>query len=136
MPPAAPAVLQLGQRLVELCRARRWRDAIETLYADDARHVEAYPMGDMPRENGPKAKLLEMNDWWEANHVVHGAELQGPYPHGDDRFAVRMAIDVTPKTGPMNGRRHTMDEVCLYTVADGRITRAEFFWDPTGYDNA
>ncbi|MEM8782253.1 MAG: SnoaL-like domain-containing protein [Planctomycetota bacterium] len=122
--------LEVGRRLYEFCSQGQYRRCIEELYADDARHIEACAMGpDMPRENGPKPKLLEMNDWWEENHEVHGGELQGPYPHGDDRFAVRMAIDVTPKCGPMEGKRHVMEEVCLYTVKDGKITLAEFFYD-------
>ncbi|MEM1445133.1 MAG: nuclear transport factor 2 family protein [Planctomycetota bacterium] len=129
--PVSPA-LEVGRKLVALCSQGKYREAIVELYADDARHIESVAMGpDMPRENGPKPKLLEMNDWWEANHDVHGGELQGPYNHGDDRFAVRMTIDVTPKVGPMTGKRHVMEEVCVYTVADGKITLAEFFYDTT-----
>ncbi|MEM7576426.1 MAG: SnoaL-like domain-containing protein [Planctomycetota bacterium] len=131
------SVLEVGKQLVSMCRAGQWNEAMAELYADEATHVEAYEMGpEMPRENGPKAKLLKMTEWWDANHEVHGCELQGPYPHGDDRFAVRMTIDLTPKEGsgiPNAGKRHTQEEVCVYTVADGKITMVEFFWDPTGY---
>ena len=37
-------------------------------------------------------------------------------------------MDVTPKEGPMTGKRFTMQEVGLYTVAGGRVAREEFFY--------
>jgi len=51
----------------------------------------------------------------------------GPYPH-DDRFAVRFLLDVTNKP---SGERRKVDEIGLFTVADGKITREEFFY-PVG----
>jgi ketosteroid isomerase-like protein len=48
------------------------------------------------------------------------------YPHGEDRFAVRLSYDVTNKP---SGRRMKMDEIALFTVADGKIVREEFFYD-------
>lgn len=38
---------------------------------------------------------------------------------------VRFTFDVTIKA---NGHRMTMDEMGLYTVADGKIVREEFFY--------
>ena len=72
-------------------------------------------------------------DWWEGAHEVHGMELKGPFPHENGRFAVWMSLDVTANEGPMAGKRMQMQEVCLYTVEDGKISRVEFYWDPTGY---
>ena len=48
----------------------------------------------------------------------------GPYPNGD-RFAVRFAFDITNKP---SGKRMQMDEVGLFTVENGKITREEFFY--------
>ncbi len=128
--------ITVGKQLTELCSQGKHRQAIEQLYADDARHVEAYDMmgPDMPQVTESKDTLLKMCDWWEANHEVHGGDLKGPFPHGDDRFAVWMLIDVTPKVGPTAGTRQKMEEVCLYTVKDGKISQVEFFWDPTACD--
>ena len=39
-----------------------------------------------------------------------------------------MTFDVTPKVGPTAGERQTMEEVCLYTVKDDKVSRAEFFY--------
>jgi hypothetical protein len=55
---------------------------------------------------------------------VHKAELFGPYPH-DNRFAVRFVYDITQKA---TSNRITMDEVGLFTVDNGKITREEFFY--------
>ena len=55
---------------------------------------------------------------------MHKAEVFGPYPH-DDRFAVRFLYDITNKP---SGKRMTMDEVGLFTVANGKIVKEEFFY--------
>jgi ketosteroid isomerase-like protein len=65
--------------------------------------------------------------WWESNHEVHKAEVEGPFPNGD-RFVVRFKYEVTAKSGPMAGKRFVMDEAALYTVKDGKITQEEFFY--------
>ena len=61
------------------------------------------------------------------NHDIHGAEVNGPWPHGD-RFVVTMKHDVTPKSGPFAGRRTQFEEAGLYTVRDGKIVQEEFFY--------
>lgn len=110
--------LEVGQRLVELCRQGKNVEAIQTLYADDIVSVEAgAPPGGDPVSLGKAA-------WWTDNHVVHSASSDGPYPHGD-RFAVRYTYDVTFKP---RDQRFTMNEVALYTVKDGKVVREEFFY--------
>ena len=59
--------------------------------------------------------------------MVHSAEVTGPFPN-ENRFAVRFLYDVTDKP---SGKRMKMDEVGLFTIEDGKITREEFFY-PTG----
>jgi hypothetical protein len=50
--------------------------------------------------------------------------VAGPYPN-EDRFAVRFTYDITNKP---SGQRMTMDEIGLFTVKNGKITREEFFY--------
>jgi hypothetical protein len=71
------------------------------------------------------------NEWWITNHEVHGSNVSGPWPHGD-RFVVCFEYEVTPKVGPMAGKRMKMDEAALYTVKDGKIAQEEFFYDMGG----
>lgn len=127
-----PPALSVGRRLVELCQKGQFHEAMQELYADDARHVEPYPMGEqMPQETTGKPALLQGSQYWMEANEMHGGEVKGPFPHGDDRFAMWCSLDVTPKAGPMAGKRHVMQEICLYTVRNGKIVLAEFFWDPS-----
>jgi ketosteroid isomerase-like protein len=123
-----PTTLEIGKRLVELCKQRKDDDAVETLYADDVVSIEPKPGPDMPaRIQGIEAKRKK-HDWWTKNHRVHSAEVSGPWPL-DDRFIVRFKYDVEGIGGPMKGKRITMDEAGLYTVKDGKIVEEEFFYD-------
>ncbi len=132
MSEAIDEAMSVGKRLVEYCNQRKFRAAITELYADDAKHVEAAPMGpEMPAENSGKEKLLQMNDWWEGCHEIHGMEIKGPFPHGNGNFAVWMSLDVTSSEGPMAGQRMQMEEICHYIVKDGKIAQVDFYWDPT-----
>lgn len=116
--------LEVGQKLVDLCRQGKNLEAIQTLYAPNVASVEAMSMPNMPAEiNGIEA-VLGKTQWWIDNHEVHSAATEGPFPHGD-RFIVRFTYDVTNKP---SGQRHKMDEAALFTVADGKIVREEFFY--------
>jgi hypothetical protein len=119
---------EVGNKLVELCKQGKNQEAMETLYSPDIVSVEAAEMPNMPREmRGMMQAVVGKSKWWNENHVMHSVEVEGPWPHGD-RFIVRFKYDVTSK--PMN-KRIQMDEVGLYTVANGKIVREEFFY-PTG----
>ncbi len=124
---------KVGHKLVDLCREGKFRRAIEDLYADDARHVEACGSPDMPAVKQGKDELLKMNDWWEQAHDIHAMEIKGPYPHRNGQFAVWMNLDVTAKEGPMAGKRMNMDEVCVYRLKGEKIDQVEFYWDPASY---
>ncbi len=118
---------QVGETLVELCRQNKNLEAIDTIYDHDIVSVEAQSMPEMPAEMRGIDAIRGKNQWWFDNHEVHSAETKGPYVNGD-RFAVDFNYDITPKTGPMEGKRHNMQEVAIYTVADGKIVREEFFY--------
>ena len=116
--------LEIGTKLVELCRAGKNHDVMETLYAPDIISVEAAaPPGGSPEVKGIKA-CLDKAKQWQARMEVYGAKVEGPFPHGD-RFAVFFDYDVTPRAG---GKRFAMREVAVYTVANDKIVREEFFY--------
>jgi SnoaL-like protein len=119
--------LAVGKKLVELCRQGKNKEAVETLYSHHIVSVEPAGGPDMPARMEGIEAIKGKTDWWEANHTVHSAEVDGPYPHGD-RFIVRFKYDVTAKAGPMAGKRFTMDEAGLYKVKDGKVTDEEFFY--------
>jgi ketosteroid isomerase-like protein len=119
--------LAVGKKLVELCKEGKHIEAIEELYHPDIVSIEAgAPPGGSAKSEGIAA-IKGKGEWWAANHEVHGAKVEGPFPHGD-RFVVRFTYDVTAKSGPMAGKRFTMDEAALYTVKDGKVIHEEFFY--------
>jgi len=120
--------MKVGQELVDLCRDGRAGDAIETLYAPDIISIEAAGSPAVPARVEGLNAVRGKNDWWQSNHEVHRANVEGPWPHGD-RFIVRFNYDVTAKDGPMAGQRMQLDETALYTVVDGKIVQEEFFYN-------
>ena len=119
----------VGRKLVALCNEMKNIDAVNTLFAKDVVSEEAMDMGTMPRVTKGIEGVRGKNTWWFENHDVHAQKAMGPYPNGD-QFAVVFTLDVTPKAGPMAGRRMNMQEVGIYTVKDGKIVHEKFFYSP------
>ena len=122
---------EIAAQLVALCRAGRNIEAVDALLSDNVVSVEARGDETMPAEMTGRDTIRGKNEWWVNNHKIHHSSVRGPYPNGD-RFAVIFNFDVTPVSGPMAGQRMRMEEVALYTVSDGKITREEFFYDMSG----
>jgi len=115
----------IGKKLVALCKEGRNEEAAKTLYAEDIESVEAAARPGGDRTAKGLAAVLAKGAWWSENHTVHSAEVHGPYPHGDDRFAVRFVYDITNKP---SDKRMTLDEVAVFHVASGKVVREEFFY--------
>jgi hypothetical protein len=115
------AVQQIADDLVAMCKQGQFDESGEKYWADDVVSLEPMP-GDMARIQG-KPGVRGKGEWWYANNEIHGVQVEGPYVHGD-QFVVRFKMDVTPK----GGQRHTMDEVGLYTIRNGKIVEERFFY--------
>src|SRR5262245_9597490 len=119
--------LEVGKKLVELCRAGKGKQAIDELYSPNIVSIEAADMGEIPQRMEGINAVRGKTDWWEANHKVHSGEAFGPYPHGD-QFIVHFKFDVTATGGKMAGKRMQLDEAALYTVKNGKVVQEEFFY--------
>jgi len=121
---------EIGQKLVALCKQGKNGECLDMLYGDSIESVEAAapPSGGERVTKGIEA-VRGKGQWWEENHEVHEANVEGPWPHGEDKFAVHFNFDVTNKP---SGMRMKMDEIAVYTVADGKIVKEEFFYDMGG----
>jgi ketosteroid isomerase-like protein len=118
------SINEIANRYVALCKEGQFHKCLEELFSKDAVSVEAFaPPGQDPVATG-MAAIRAKGEWWNNNHEVHKAEVSGPYPNGN-RFAVRFNFDITNKP---SGKRMQMDEVGLFTVENGKITREEFFY--------
>lgn len=119
---------QVGDQLVELCRKGGNLEAISTLYADDIVSVEAASMPGMPAEARGIDAVRKKNEEWMENHGIDSVTIEGPFPHGGDRFAVQFDYQVTPKSGPRKDQQMRMQEIAVYEVRDGKIVREEFYY--------
>jgi ketosteroid isomerase-like protein len=119
---------EIGKRYVELCQSGKNDVCLDELYSKDAVSVEAFaPPGMDKTVKGLEAIRAKSKTWNETN-ILHSGEVSGPYPH-DGRFAVRFTFDVTNKP---SGKRMKMDEIGLFTIEKGKITREEFFYPTEG----
>ncbi|MEX5729345.1 ketosteroid isomerase-like protein [Rhodovulum iodosum] len=115
---------EIANDLVAGVREGRAKANLDTLYAPDAVSVEAADMG-QGRETRGLDGIRAKHDWWEGAMDMLEATTEGPFLHGPDRFAVYYAIKARSRE---SGDVSEMQEVGLYTVADGKIVREEFFY--------
>jgi len=87
-------------------------------YAPNFTSVEADGMTHTGRE-----EVLKKHQQWLDTHTVHSMKAVGPFV-GPSGFSVIYEFDVEAKDGSMP--RLTMQEVGVYTVADGKVVREEF----------
>ncbi|MFT7581722.1 MAG: hypothetical protein ACI9MR_003400 [Myxococcota bacterium] len=120
------SVSKIGDQLVSLCREGKNLEAVSSLYGSNAVSIEAAaPPGGERITKGLDA-IKGKNKWWMENHEVHSSDVQGPFAHGQGKFAVLFDYDVTMK---QSKQRMQMKEVAVYTVADDKITQEEFFYN-------
>ncbi|HEY6641945.1 nuclear transport factor 2 family protein [Povalibacter sp.] len=114
----------IANRLVSLCRAGKFNEAQDELFAANARSIEMEGMtGDLGTVQGLDA-IHEKGRRFDATiSEVHFIKCSDPLI-ADSFFTVRMDLDATYKQG---GRR-AMSELCVYEVADGKIVREQFFY--------
>jgi len=111
--------LEIGTKLVELAKVHDYPTIYGTLYSPDIVSVEADG-----KEYVGMAAIEAKNAWWESTTEVHGMEVSNPFPHADG-FAVIWKMDVTDKE---SGHRFVMEEVAVYEVTDGKITKERFYY--------
>jgi hypothetical protein len=119
----------LARQFVDLCNQGKNFDVMRTLYAPDIVSVEAGG-----GETAGKDAVIKKSERWAATlTAIHGEKVLGPYfsiPNPADttsgQFAVHFTFDITPRS---TGKRMTQQEVGLYTVKDGLITREQFFYE-------
>ncbi|MBY4895230.1 nuclear transport factor 2 family protein [Rhodobacteraceae bacterium N5(2021)] len=114
----------IADALVTACRTQGEAALLDAHYHPDAVSVEAADYSGSGRETRGVEGIRGKHAWWNDTFETHGGDVQGPFLHGDDRFAVIFSIECTEKA---SGERMDMTEVAVYTVADGKIVREEFF---------
>ena len=115
---------EVADKLVQLCREGKYLEAYD-LYARDAVSLET--PGVLYQKIEGRDNIIEVyNQWADSVREYHGGSVGNPVVT-DDHFMVRMCNEATFEG---LGRRK-IDVLCFYQVADGKIKKASFFYDPS-----
>jgi len=114
---------EVANRLVELCRMGENRQVLKELYDQNITSIE---MPGAPNEivKGKEAVSKKSDEWYNTVEEFHGAKISDPLVAGD-HFSCSMKMDCTFK----NRGRMEIEEVCVYTVNNGKITQEQFFYN-------
>lgn len=114
---------EIAQRLAELCRKGEFETAQKELYAEDVISIEPYATPDFEKETKGLQAIIEKGHKFEAMvEAMHSSSVSEPLI-ASDAFALTLNMDITMKE---KGRMQ-MEELCVYTVKDGKITSEQFF---------
>jgi ketosteroid isomerase-like protein len=122
---ATLSTTDIANDLVALCRQGKHLEVLAKYYSDDIVSVESTSGPGMPAEMKGIEAIRGKNQWWMENHEVHSGTVNGPFV-GENQFAVEFSFDVTFKP---NGKRMQMNEMGLYTVANGKIVHEHFYYN-------
>ena len=116
----------LARQFVELCNQGKNFDVMEAMYAADIVSIEASGV-----EVAGKVPVIEKSRRWQAENTIHSEKVRGPFfdrqnGASSGQFAVHFTFEVTPKA---TGSRVAIEEIGVYTVKDGAITREQFYYD-------
>jgi len=114
---------EVANRLVTLCREGNYQQAITELYSPDIVSVEAEGAPD--RIVKGLAGIAEKGKKFESMiEKVNKSVVSDPIV-AENFFSCAMLMNVQMKGMPM---AIDMDEICVYTVNEGKIVREEFFY--------
>ena len=116
-------IQQIAKRLAALCSEGKYEQAQKELYADNAVSIEPEATPAFAKETQGLKAIIEKGHKFESMlEKMHGTGVSEPVIGGNS-FALSMWLDVD-----MKGRGRTkMEEVCVYTVKDGKIVSEQFF---------
>ena len=117
---------EVADRYSQLAKENNWNQIQEELFDENAVSIEpAHVAGQGGLVNAEgKAAIRKKGEMFQSMvEEIHGGYTSEPLVTGN-HFAVAMGIDAT-----MKGKgRSKMDEICVYEVKNGKITKEQFFF--------
>jgi len=114
---------EVADRLSQLFKEYKWKEALEELFSQDAVSIEPAHSPGLKTVEGLDNIKKKGDQFNEMVEEMHGGWVGEPIV-GGNYIAVAMGMDVTMKgAGRMN-----MEEVCVYEVKDGKIVKEQFFY--------
>lgn len=116
---------EVANRLVELCRAGKSEQAIKELYSPEIVSIEAEGAPDRIVK-GFEAMAKKGERFRSMIEKVNSSTVTDPIV-AENFFSCGMYMNMV-----MKGMPHAidMDEICVYTVSNGKIVKEEFFYTP------
>ncbi|WP_170381630.1 nuclear transport factor 2 family protein [Ruegeria atlantica] len=122
------ALIETGKAFVQAMRDRRGLANVDEMYAENAQSIEAVvPPVRQFRITKSRDAIKGKREDWLASHEILELDVDGPYVHPPNRFAVRFKAEVKQKE---TGQHMTLREIAVYSVAEGKIVLEEFFMLP------
>lgn len=116
---------EVANRLVELCREGKYEQVVKELYSPDIVSVE--PEGAPNRiVQGLEAIAQKGERFQSMLEKVNSTVVTDPVV-AENFFSCAMLMNVVMKGVP---HAIDMDEVCVYTVSNGKVVKEEFFYTP------
>ncbi|NRB49077.1 MAG: nuclear transport factor 2 family protein [Saprospiraceae bacterium] len=116
---------EVANRLVSLCREGKHEQVVKELYAPDIVSIE--PEGAPNRiAKGLEAIIAKGEQFDSRIEKVNTSFISDPVV-ADNFFSCSMLMNVNMKGVPVPV---DMNEVCLYTVNEGKIVQEQFFYTP------
>lgn len=122
--PALASVQDVARQFMELCNAGKNFDVMRTMYAPDMVSVE-----DDGQETVGQGPVIRKSEEFVAQNTIRRQEIRGPYFHGDRKKATGQfaVLFVHELTDTQSRRDYVREEIAVYSVTNGRLTREAFF---------
>jgi ketosteroid isomerase-like protein len=114
---------EVADRLSQLFKEYKWKEALEELFSQDAVSIEPAHSPGLQTVEGLDNIKKKGDQFNEMVEEMHGGWV-GEAVVGGNYIAVPMGMDVTMK----GAGRMKMEEICLYEVKDGKIVKEQFFY--------
>lgn len=116
---------EIATRLVELCRIGKFDQVVKELYSPNIVSVE--PEG-VPNRivTGLEGIALKSKSFEAMIESYNTSEISDALV-ADNTFSCAMLMNVNMKGVPVPV---DMNEICVYTVKEGKIVKEEFFYTP------
>lgn len=114
---------EIANRFHQLSQEGKFEQIQNELYAPNAVSIEPPQAQGLKSVQGLDAIKKKGEEWNSMVQEVHGGYTNTPVVAGN-HFSVAMGMDVTMK----GAGRTKMDEIAVYEVKDGKITKEQFFF--------
>ncbi len=117
------SIQEIANRFHQLSQEGKFDQIQNELYAPNAVSIEPPQAQGLQSVEGLDAIRKKGEHWNSMVQEMHGAYSHAPVVAGN-HFSVAMGMDVTMK----GAGRTKVDEIAVYEVKDGKITKEQFFF--------